>query len=143
MDIIALLMLIEAGESNTLPRQYRLFYSPRPNSGSAWSIPRTVTDRTGTERDMFEILGVGIFFDAAGNSLLVSGAQILARPETNQWQILFSLSRGLAIYDKSAADLIILKAHNYFKLPQIDLNDAVVYGGSRILFYGSPLVFRR
>lgn len=116
---------------HSLPSRYRLFYSRTPNNWldvgweddfgwdsdlSAWSIPRTVTDWTGTERDMFTILGVGLFFDASGNSLAVSGTQILAWVGINQYHVLYHPTRGLAVYDPATAtEATINKARKFMR----------------------------
>jgi len=131
-----------------LPAQYLLFYSRTPNAWldvgwegdfgwdsdlSAWSIPRTVTDWTGTERDMFEILGVGIFFDTSGNSLVVSGAQILAWEGVNEYHILYHPMRGLAVYDPYAVtDTVISKADKFMRQPAYSDIPTVFFNGCDI-----------
>jgi len=133
MNLITRLLQFE--NQRRLPPQYLLFYSRTPNNWldvgwegdfgwdsdlSAWSIPRTVTDWTGAERDMFTILGVGLFFDAAGNSLVVTGSQILAWAGINQHHILFSLTKGLAVYDLYVATTsVLVKAYRYYHLTYI------------------------
>lgn len=148
--------LLQFDTQRRLPPQYLLFYSRIPNNWldvgwetdfgwdsnlSAWSIPRTVTDWTGTERDMFTILGEGIFFDAAGNSLVVTGTQILAWSGINQYHILFSLTKGLVIYDYTVAtDTIINKAHGFYRVSKIS-SDGLKFNNSYILFNGTQLIF--
>lgn len=133
-----------------LPSKYLLFYSRTPNNWldvgwetdfgwdsdlSAWSIPRTVTDWAGTERDMFTILGEGLFFDAAGNSLVVSGAQILAWAGINQYHVLYHPARGLAVYDPYAVtEAVLVRAYRYSRL-------SYTPGGvpaENLLFYAKP-----
>lgn len=112
------------GCGNRPPRAGLLFYARIPNSGADWTITRTVTDWTGTERDMFAILGEGLFFDAAGNSLVVTDAEILAWPGINQYHILFSLTKGLVVYDLYAATAAVLvKAYRYYHLTYIPFNE--------------------
>lgn len=137
--------VLDRGRS--LPSKYRLFYSRTPNNWldvgwegdfgwdselSTWSVPRTVTDWAGTTRDMFTILGEGLFFDSTGNSLSVTGTQILAWSGINRWQILFSLKKGLAIYDQSAPSSTIRNAHRYYRSAYEDLGS-----GDFDLFYSS------
>lgn len=146
--------VLDRGRS--LPSKYRLFYSRTPNNWldvgwegdfgwdselSTWSIPRTVIDWTGATRDMFTILGEGLFFDSAGNSLSVTGTQILAWSSINQYHILFSLTKGLVIYDYTVAtDTIINKAHGFYRVSKTS-SDGLKFNNSYVLFNGTQLIF--
>lgn len=123
-----------------LPRQYRLFYSRFPNTEDivwsdetildddmyygGWKLPATVTDWTGATRDMFAILGKGLFFDGSGTPLTVTGESLLGWSGINRWQILFSLKSGLAIYDQAAPVNIIRKAHRVYRAAYEDLGSS-------------------
>jgi len=142
--------VLDRGRS--LPSKYRLFYSRTPNNWldvgwegdfgwdselSTWLIPRTVVDWTGATRDMFTILGGGLFFDSAGNSLSVTGTQILAWSGINKYHILFSLTKGLVIYDPYAVtDVVIVKADKFMRqpvysdIPTVFLNGCDITGSS-------------
>jgi len=109
--------------NNGLPKPY-LFYSRGPNTEeNVWGeaeIPAEDMLMGGwiLPAELFATLGEGIFFDAIGTPLAVSGATILA-DQGYEWSWQFSLTKGLSVYALTASTETINKARRYHKLDRI------------------------
>jgi len=107
-----------------LPAAGRLFRATTPNATGAdtgkWILPESC----------FAAVGEGIFFESDGTPIAVSGQTILDWEGINKYHILFSLAKGLVVYDPyTTLDATIVKADRYMKLPLYTDTPNVYFNG--------------
>jgi hypothetical protein len=127
-------------ESSTLPRANLLFYSRFPNTGDViwgeddilpedmyfggWVLPAELASAIGYP---------SFFFDADGVPIARQGLELLAWSGINQYTVIYSNRRGLAVYSDDASYGTVRNAFRYFKqaVPtEIDLTGYDIYYSS-------------
>jgi len=127
MDFFATMMPVQPAVRSAigtggraLPRLGRLFYSRYPNApDSKYVLPLSC----------FAAVGVGPFFSDATTQIPLNIAEILAVPGINEYHLLASLTKGVAVYDPyTTPDATLAKVHRYFG-GTLDVRPTVLFNG--------------